>query len=85
MNKSKHLVNIKENLSVITIDSNGKTNAVEIILDSGFEDINTDADFYDANKIYKKDGKYFMFGGWNIKKVKGKRTFPSLNMEEIVC
>lgn len=85
MNKSKHLVNIKENLSVTTIDSNGKTNAAEVILDSGFEDINPDADFYDENKIYKKDGKYFMFGGWNIKKVKGKRTFPSLNMEEIVC
>ena len=77
MNKSKY--------SVMTIDSNGKTNAVEVILDSGFEDINPDADFYDENKIYKKDGKYFMFGGWNIKEVKGKRTFPSLNMEEIVC
>ena len=77
MNKSKY--------SVMTIDSNGKTNAVEVILDSGFEDINPEADFYDENKIYKKDGKYFMFRGWNIKKVKGKCTFPSLNMEEIVC
>ena len=77
MNKSKY--------SVITIDSNGKTNATEVILNSGFEDINPDADFYDENKIYKKDGKYFMFGGWNIKKVKEKCTFPSLNMEEIVC
>ena len=85
MNKSKHLVNIKENLSVTTIDSNGKTNAAEVILDSGFEDINTEADFYDENKIYKKDGKYFIFRGWNIKKVKGKCTFSSLNMEEIVC
>ena len=77
MNKSKY--------SVMTIDSNGKTNAAEVILDSGFEDINPEADFYDENKIYKKDGKYFMFGGWNIKKVKGKRTFPSLNMKEIIC
>ena len=75
----------KSKYSVMTIDSNGITNAVEVILDSGFEDINPDADFYDENKIYKKDGKYFMFGGWNIKKVKGKCTFPSLNMEEIVC
>ena len=71
--------------SVITIDSNGKTNAVEVILDSGFEDINPDADFYDENKIYKKDGKYFIFGGWNMKKIKGKSTFLSLNMEEIIC
>ena len=76
MNKSKY--------SVMTIDSNGKTNAVEVILDSGFEDINPNADFYDENKIYKKDGQYFMFGGWNTKKVKGKRTFHSLNMEEII-
>ena len=76
MNKSKY--------SVMTIDSNGKTNAVEAILDSGFEDVNPDADFYDGNKIYKKDGKYFMFRGWNMKRVKGKCTFPSLNMEEII-
>ena len=53
----------KSKYSVMTIDSNGKTNAVEVILDSGFEHINPHADFYDENKIYKKDGKYFMFGG----------------------
>ena len=68
----------------MAIDSNGKINAAEVILDNGFEDINPDAGFYDENKIYKKDGKFFMFGGWNVKKVKGKRTFPSLNMEEII-
>ena len=55
MNKSKY--------SVMTIDSNGKTNAAEVILDSGFEDINPEADFYDENKIYKKDSKYYMFRG----------------------
>ena len=40
--------------SVITIDSNGKTNASDVILDSGFEDINPDADFYDENKNLQK-------------------------------
>ena len=85
MNKRNHLTGSKENLSVMAIDSNGKINAAEVILDSGFEDINPDAGFYDENKIYKKDGKYFMFGGWNMKKVKGKRIFPSLNMKEIIC
>ena len=75
----------KSKYSVMTIDSNGKTNAVEVILDSGFEDISPDADFYDENKIYKKDGKYFMFEGWNMKKVKRKCIFPSLNMKEIIC
>ena len=40
--------------------------------------------FMMKTKFTKKDGKYFMFGGWNVKKVKGRRTFPSLNMEEII-
>lgn len=85
MNKCVFSAGSNGNLSVITIDSNGKTNAIEVIADNGFEDINPDAGFYDENKIYKKDGKFFMFGGWNVKKIKGKSTFPSLNMEEINC
>lgn len=85
MSKRNHSTVSNGNLSVITIDSNGKTNAIEVISDNGFEDINPDAGFYDENKIYKKGGKFFMFGGWNVKKIKGKSTFPSLNMEEINC
>ena len=83
MRKRSHSTISKENLSVITIDSNGKTNATEVILDNGFEDIDPDVGFYDENKIYKKDGKFFMFAGWNTEKAKDKCTFPSLNMEEI--
>lgn len=68
----------------IVLNANGKTNAYKIILCNGFVDIFPEADFYDNNKVYLKDGKYYEFDGWNMKKVNGNREFPSLNMKQVL-
>ena len=68
---------------MIIIQANGKTDATEVIADSGFTDVFPDMEFYDTKKVYKRDGKYYIFAGWNGKTIKGKWTAPSLNMEEV--
>jgi hypothetical protein len=68
---------------IITIQANGKTDATEVIADNGFTDIFPNMDFYEEEKVYKKNGKYYTFAGWNSKVIKRKRIFPSLKMEEI--
>lgn len=68
--------------NIVTLDANGKTNAYDVILAHGFVDALPDVDFYDG-KFYRKDNKDYAFDGWNVLKVKGKYTYPSLNMREI--
>lgn len=64
---------------------NDRTNAYDVILDNGFEDILPDIDFYD--KMYKKDEKYYFFDGWNLKIDKRHRVTdrPSVYMREREC
>lgn len=61
---------------------NNRTSAYDVILDNGFTDVLPDVNFYE--KMYKKDGKYYFFNGWNLKIDKRHRVTdrPSVYMRE---
>lgn len=68
---------------LVVIQANGKKNATEVIADHGFIDVFPDMGFYEEEKVYRRDGKYYEFAGWDGRKVKGRLVLDRIGMKEI--